>query len=183
MIHYLKGKVTEINGNKITVENGGIGFELFVLGRDEYILSTEVKIYVFNSISQNDGEISLYGFLDEQDLLIYRKLITISGIGNKIAYSILNKIKGIDLVYLIKTNDIAGLKEIGPIGSKANMIYYTLQNKLNDIGPNLFFYENVFKALKKLGYKRDLILNAIYKIEPGLDEEVALKNCIRIMNQ
>ena len=78
--------------------------------------------------------------------------------------------------------EIEELKSIGNIGKKANILIYELKNKLHEFDINVFRYENVYKALKSLGYNETNISKALYKINANLDDEIALKEAIKVIS-
>ncbi len=181
MFKYLKGIITDIKNESVILENNGVGFEIMRLLRDNFDFTSTFKVYICESFSLENNLI-LYGFLNINDLIMYKKLLLVNGIGYKTAFQILNKIDALSLANLIINNKIEELKSIGNIGKKANILIYELKNKLHEFDINVFRYENVYKALKSLGYNETNISKALYKINANLDDEIALKEAIKVIS-
>lgn len=110
---------------------------------------------------------------------MFKKLIKIQGIGCKTALNILNSVKSEELIRIIKCNDLVLLRSL--IGVKANNVMLYLQKDITKM-PDLFKYENVFEALKSLGYKKEQITRVLTKIEANLAEDEALKKALKLIN-
>lgn len=178
MINYIYGIVQEQTSNKITIINNNIGFEINVLSRDKYVLLSNCKLFVYEHFNQENEHI-FYGFLDKNDLNLFKKLIKIQDIGCKTALNILNSVKSEELIRIIKCNDLVLLRSL--IGVKANNVMLYLQKDITKM-PDLFKYENVFEALKSLGYKKEQITRVLTKIETNLAEDEALKKALKLIN-
>lgn len=181
MFKYLKGCVTDIKKESVTLEINNLGFEIYRLNRDNFELNKDFKIYICESLSLDNG-FNLYGFLDINDLIMFTKLILVNGIGYKTAFQILNNVESISLFNLISENNLTELRKISGIGSKANILVLELKNKLKEFNINILRYENIHKALRTLGYKEILISKAINSLKPNLDDEIALKEAIRVIS-
>ena len=96
MIAYIRGIVTEKNINTVVVECGGIGYDIFATGRDIDKLSkgSEVLIHTYLRISEDAH--TLYGFLNKDDMDMFKKLIGVNGVGPKAALSIMSTLSGFD---------------------------------------------------------------------------------------
>lgn len=178
MLKIIKGLIIEKSKNYIILFSNNFGFEINILNRDNFKIENEYTIYVYDYIN-NENEISLYGFLDEFDYKIFKKLIKIQGIGCKSAINILNLIKASDLLNYIKNEQFKILHEI--IGSKANAIILNLKKNLHiNIEDNNF--ENIYIALKNLCYKKEQIIKALEKIDKNVNKDEAIKQALKIIN-
>lgn len=177
MLSYVIGTVKEIFNEYISFEVNDIGFKVFVINPKFFVVEERIKLFVCDYFNQE--EIFIYGFLNFKELIMFKKLKLVNGIGPKIALEILNNISLDRLIYLINKKSIIELKKIKGIGNKADSIVIKLANKLNEFNNNIFEYENIYKALEKLGYETAKINNVIYNLEDGLKEEDALKIAIR----
>ncbi|MGN0375945.1 MAG: Holliday junction branch migration protein RuvA, partial [Butyrivibrio sp.] len=93
MITYVKGELTDINGNSIVVECFGVGYEIMVpasIADRLPSVGNQVKIYTYQYVREDT--LDLYGFLTKDDLNIFKLLITVNGIGPKGALNILSAI-------------------------------------------------------------------------------------------
>ena len=87
MYSYIIGKVSEINSNNIVLECNNIGYLIYVANPFSYSVGEEYKVYVYNKISED--EYSLYGFKTKEEYELFLKLISVKGLGAKLALPIL----------------------------------------------------------------------------------------------
>ncbi len=180
MFAYFIGKIIRILPNKINLLINSVAFEINISKRDKYILGNEVKIFVYDFIK--DNRFFLYGFLEEIDLYFFKKLLEVNGIGPKKAINIIENITYKEFLILIKSRNKIALSKISGIGNKAENLIANLFYKLENISISLFEYENVFLALKNLGYQIEKINKILIDLPNGLAEEVALKEAIKRLN-
>jgi len=166
MISFIVGRIEEKNENSIVIECSGIGYELFV---STSTLSTlplvgeNAKVYTYMQVRE-DG-ISLFGFstVDERDL--FYKLISVSGVGPKMAISVLSGMKISDLLVCILKEDTNMLSKIKGLGKKtAERIVLELKDKVCPVGvvdttPNVEINEDALndaiEALIALGLSKN----------------------------
>ena len=159
MIAHLRGKLALKDSSRVVVDVNGVGYEVFVplttftaLPDTGYEVSIDIHTHV------RDDVIALYGFSTRRERVIFEKLITISGIGPKLAVTILSGGSVEDLVTAIKRSDLPRLTAIPGVGRKtAERIILELKDKLQDFteGPvKLPVESDVLSALENLGYLR-----------------------------
>ncbi len=142
MFNYIIGEIVLKSENSVVVENNSVGFEIFV--SQSTLLSlpsigSVAKIYTYLNVRED--EMSLFGFSTLEEKEMFLKLISVSGIGPKVALSILSGIRLSDLSIAIKTEDIKVLSTIKGLGKKtAERIVLELKDKISVIG---FSEENV----------------------------------------
>ena len=175
MIAYIRGIVTEKNVNTVTVECSGIGYEIFATGRDVDKLSkgSEVLIHTYLRISEDAH--TLYGFLSKDDMVMFKKLIIVNGVGPKAALSIMNTLNSFDLKIAIVTEDYKAICAAVGVGSKiAKKIILELKEKVkpDDIGTleaadtsGNSVVSEALEALVSLGYSNSEAYKAIKEIE------------------
>lgn len=175
MIAYIRGIVTEKNVNTVTVECSGIGYEIFATGRDVDKLSkgSEVLIHTYLKISEDAH--TLYGFLNKDDMAMFKKLIIVNGVGPKAALSIMNTLNSFDLKIAIVTEDYKAICAAVGVGSKiAKKIILELKEKVkpDDIGTleaadtsGNSVVSEALEALVSLGYSNSEAYKAIKEIE------------------
>lgn len=132
MINYIKGELAEITENSIVVENGGIGYEIFVpmslIDRIGKIGST-VKIYTYMHVRED--LLQLFGFFGKDELEVFKLLITVSGIGPKGALGILSAMTADDLRFAVLSDDVKTISKAPGIGAKtAGKLVLELKDKL-----------------------------------------------------
>lgn len=170
MIAFIKGKVHSYNSESVILENNGIGYRIFMADAPTLVLNQEVMIYTYQQFRE-DATI-LYGFqkIEEHDLFV--RLISVKGIGPKIAISAMSAASCTSIIAAIENGDAAALKRLPGIGAKAaSQIILDLKGKLVEdskeekaINTNL---RDAIDALKALGYKN----NEIHSIMKDLNKE------------
>ncbi len=133
MISFLKGVIEEKQENLLTLDVGGVGFELTVSSNTLSALPMQgasVKILTYMAVREDD--VSLYGFSSQEEKDLFNKLITVSGIGPKLAISILSGLSLTDLVLAIIKEDLKLLSKIKGLGKKtAERLCLELKDKLS----------------------------------------------------
>jgi len=160
MIAHLRGKLARKDPARVVVDVNGVGYEVFVPLTTFTALpdaGSEVSIDVHTHVRED--MIALYGFSTRRERIIFEKLMTISGIGPKLAVTILSGGSVEDLVSAIKRSDLARLTAIPGVGKKtAERIILELRDKLQDFAdaaPAKSAVESdVLSALENLGYLR-----------------------------
>ena len=192
MFAYIKGSLEEKMSNYIVVETAGIGYKIFMsktaIGRAGEIGET-VKIYTHYHVREDD--ISLYGFLSNEELKMFELLISVSGVGAKSAIAMLSNISTSDFAVSIINNDITKLTKVPGIGKKtAQRIVLELKDKLKaekelmqseSIESEVIIESNddideAISALQILGYNRKEIEKAFEKFEY---KEMTVEDIIR----
>ncbi|NCB48217.1 MAG: Holliday junction branch migration protein RuvA [Clostridia bacterium] len=132
MYSYIIGKITEKNENSITLENGGIGYEVLVSSFAQHNfqdIDGEVKVYTY--YQQREDGVNLFGFYCKEEKNMFLKLITVSGIGPKMAITILSNVSVNDLCVIVGTEDVRALSSVKGVGKKtAERILIELKDKI-----------------------------------------------------
>lgn len=190
MISYIKGKLEAKNIDSVIIEVGGIGYKIFMSVNSMDRLGeagTDVKVYTYMRVREDD--ISLYGFCSNEELKMFEQLLGVSGVGAKVALSILANISPSSFALAIITGDINTLKGLPGIGAKsAQRMILELKDKMKtqeaietEVVPVKTTIKNdkakdAIEALQVLGYaKRDIEL-VIGKINT---EELSVEEIIK----
>lgn len=132
MYNYLKGILAETGENYVVIDVNGVGYELCASGATIKSLGKigdECKVYCYLNVKED--EMSLFGFAEKQEKDLFLKLINVSGIGCKMAISILSSGSMQDIILAISSADVAKLSKIKGIGKKtAERIVVELRDKL-----------------------------------------------------
>ena len=164
MIAHLRGRLLAKHPNQAIVETGGVGYDVTIsvpTFSDLPGLGSEVTLHIHTHVRED--QIALYGFLRSEEKQLFEKLITVSGIGPKLAITILSGMPADEMVNSIRGNDVARLVRIPGIGKKtAERMVLELRDKLPAAGseeikavPSLTaIEEDVLSALTNLGYQR-----------------------------
>ncbi|MDR1939774.1 MAG: Holliday junction branch migration protein RuvA [Clostridiales bacterium] len=132
MYSYIKGKVAARDGDKLIVENNGIGYELSVsyCTLSNVKIGADILIYTYLQVKQ-DG-IALLGFLSAEEKSMFSRLITVGGVGPKSALAILGEIAPYDLAFAVAGGDSLKLSKVKGIGKKtAARIVLELREKID----------------------------------------------------
>ena len=178
MYAYFNGKVENIFNDRVIIGVNNIGYEIY-MPENELLkieeIKEDVKVYTYLQVREDD--MKLFGFLDLETLEFFKKLITVSGVGAKVALNIIANIDKSDMCIAIATDDIATLKAVPGIGPKmAQKIIFELKDKilkedidsskksnktLKKTNPNI---EEASAALQVLGYRDKNIKEVIDKL-------------------
>ena len=182
MIAHLRGKLLSKRPNQAIVEAGGVGYDLAITVpafSDLPEAGHEVALHVYTHVRED--QIALFGFLRAEEKRLFEKLISVSGIGPKLAITILSGMPVDELIGAIRGGDIARLTKVPGIGRKtAERMVLELREKLEEFraaaavpAPVNALAEDVLSALVNLGYQRPLAEKAVEKAsadgEQGFD--------------
>jgi Holliday junction DNA helicase RuvA len=170
MIAHLRGKLLAKHPNQAIVEAGGVGYDVTITVptfSDLPTLGGEVSLHIHTHVRED--VIALYGFLRPAEKTLFEKLITVSGIGPKLAITILSGMAADEMTGAIRGNDIARLTRIPGIGKKtAERMVLELRDKLPAVGAEVAVLpvrspveEDVLSALLNLGYQKPLAEKAV----------------------
>jgi Holliday junction DNA helicase RuvA len=186
MIAYLKGKLIQKTTSQVILDIGGVGY------RASIPLSTYLKLGDIDEIGElhiythvTDSSLALYGFYSEKEKNLFLKLISISGIGPKIALNILSGIESSDLEDAIRQSDVVRISLIPGIGKKTAMrIALELQEKLElkekVLGtPSFQEKEDLISALMNLGFKRREVEKIVEKCLQTFSLDVGFDKLLR----
>lgn len=191
MINYIIGKVTEKEENMIVVESNGIGYEIQVSSHTANSIEFDneyAKILTYMQVKE-DG-ICLYGFISKEEKNMFLKLISVSGIGPKMAIGILSGVTIPELINAILSQDVKMLCTIKGLGKKtAERLLVELKdqtmpnvNVVNNDNLNYNAIDQVTDALVSLGVgKNEAYRLAKDNAENGLSVEEIITKCLRGM--
>ena len=182
MYAYIKGLVVEIESSYIVIDNNNIGYIIYVPNPYSYKLNNEYKVYTYTQIKEDEH--SLYGFKEKEELKLFLKLISVKGLGPKMALPMLatGSINGI--MDAVERENILYLKKFPKIGDKvARQIILDLKGKLSSIECTDVnnSSEDLAAALEALGYKGSDIKSVIARIDPSLPIENQIKEALKLL--
>lgn len=174
---YIKGIVTEIEVNCITLENNNIGYKIITPNPHIFKINEEYKIYIYEHVKED--ELTLYGFQEKKEKELFIKLINVKGLGCKMALPILATDDINEVLNSIEQENINYLKKFPKIGEKvAKQIILDLKGKL--------VYQNqsnkeLIDTLKCLGYKSNEINNILSKVNTKNSLEIQVKEALKLL--
>ena len=185
MIARLTGTLVQKSPGRLVVDTHGVGYDVLVPLSTFYVLGeegTEIALRIHTHVRED--VLALYGFATSLEQDLFERLITISGIGPKLALSALSGMEPPDLVRAIKAQDIARLTSIPGIGKKtAERIGLELKDRLptslqaaadaaKPAAPGDQLRADLLSALLNLGYQRQAA-------EKAIENELKDKGAIR----
>src|SRR6478735_788260 len=195
MIAFLRGRVLEKHPNRIIVDVHGVGYELHVPLSTYYDVGdegAEVSLRVYTHVRED--ALQLYGFLTDLERQLFERLIGISGIGPKVAISVLSGLDSRELVTAVQRGDVARLVSIPGIGKKtAERIVLELRDRLAQLSVPAAgatpagtaadrLRSDLVSALQNLGYHRaqaDKAVESTISASPDATFEDALRQVLR----
>ena len=174
MIALLRGQVFEKHPNRLIVDVAGVGYDVQVPLSTFYTAGdpgSEIALRIHTHVRED--QLSLYGFATALELAMFERLIAVSGIGPKLALSVLSGIETRDLVSAIQRNDLGRLTGIPGVGKKtAERMCVELRDRLpkamaaSDVPPSPgdALREDLVSALINLGYHRQAIDKSLDKL-------------------
>ncbi len=121
MIAFLRGKVIDRNAEQIILDVAGVGYLVTITGRALRALPSdpekEARLHIYTHASQ-DNPFSLFGFPDAQERRLFETLISVQGVGPRVAVAILSQIELAELVRAVTSSDVKRLTQVKGIGKK-----------------------------------------------------------------
>lgn len=201
MIAFVKGKIDDIAEENVVLDVGGIGYNVKISTGTAASLpgiGEEVKLYTYTCVRED--MFSLFGFLTRDELEIFKKLITVNGIGPKGGLAILSAMSADDLRFAIISGDAASIAKAPGIGKKtAERVILDLKDKISledtfvqkeinqrsdrEDGGNQHARNEAVEALTALGYSATDALHAVkaVQIADDMDVETILKLALKNM--
>ena len=192
MIAHLRGKLIVRHPNKVIVETGGVGYDVTVSVPSFSELpsvGSEVALHIHTHVRED--QLALYGFLRMEEKELFEKLLTVSGIGPKLAITTLSGMAAEQMVNAIRGNDVARLTKIPGIGRKtAERLVLELRDKL-PVGEDVraaipamsATQEDVLSALVNLGYQRAAAEKALATVAGEGSFDAMFRGALATMNK
>jgi Holliday junction DNA helicase RuvA len=193
MIAHLRGKLLAKHPNQAIVETGGVGYDVTIsvpTFSDLPAVGGDVALHIHTHVRED--MLALYGFLRSAEKTLFEKLITVSGIGPKLAITILSGMAADEMVNAIRGNDIARLTRIPGIGKKtAERMVLELRDKLppekaGEVAtmPTLSAVEeDVLSALMNLGYQRASAEKALSAITKNGQFDAMFRQALTVLSK
>jgi Holliday junction DNA helicase RuvA len=182
MIAHLRGKLITRHPNLVVLETAGVGYQVTVsvpTFSQLPSLGSEVALHIHTHVRED--QLALYGFIRPEEKQLFEKLITVSGIGPKLAVTILSGMPADEMINAIRSNDLARLTKIPGVGRKtAERMVLELRDKLVPVDgteqvqaiPSLSAtQEDVLSALMNLGFQRPAAEKALAQTAKSGDAE------------
>jgi holliday junction DNA helicase RuvA len=187
VIARLFGKIADKHPNRLIVDVSGVGYDVQVPLSTFYVsadVGGEMALRIHTHVRED--QLALYGFATELELMMFERLIAISGIGPKLALAVLSGIEPRELAGAIQRNDLARLTAIPGVGKKtAERMCVELRDRLpkaieaTPASPADSLREDLVSALANLGYHRQAIDKSLDKLLPSASATVRFEDVLR----
>lgn len=164
MYAHIKGTVDSILTDRVILETGGVGFELICSTNSLRLLHTGDTVKLFTHFYLSQDSIALYGFHSDEERAMFRRLISVSRIGPKVALSALSVLSPEDVALAVLTDNVATFDSVSGMGRKtAARVILELKGKVDSISSGVpeairpsdtaaAMRTEVISALVSLGY-------------------------------
>jgi len=188
MIAYLKGQIKNKDERSVILLVNNIGYQV---NAAEHVLikskvGSELEVYTHMQTSQRDDTQELFGFISYEELIFFKKLISISGVGPRSALATLSIAKLATLKETIVSGDPSLLQKVAGIGKKtAERIIIELKDKIKDISGTYNLVDgDLMGALENLGYRAEDIRSIINKIPSDIeDSSERLRTALKLLGK
>ena len=202
MIGFLRGKVEYISMDYCLLDVGGVGYRVFVSGNTRSQLKNGQEAMLYTYLSVREDAMLLYGFLTQAEYELFQLLITVSGIGPKVAMGIIGAITPEALSQAVQNKNVKALTALPGIGKKsAERMILELKDKLHfsddgeftetgtgivsgEIGDDI--YSEAMAALMALGYSQGEVsdvFNSFGSLDQEADVQMVIKMALRELSR
>jgi len=193
MIGFLTGKIISFKPTKVILDVNGVGYVVGISINTFEKISGKETASLFIHTSVKEDSISLFGFYSESEKEMFELLISVSGIGPKIALSLLSGIQTDDLKNAIQSSDISRIIAVPGIGRKtAERLVLELRTKVDQVKEEgtiaipFSMKSEAVSALSTLGYNSKITENVVRNIlqaHPSLTLEELIKKALGELNR
>ena len=174
MYNYIEGKIDYITSNSITIDNHGIGYNVYVANPYSYQENKEYKIYVYHQITENSQD--LFGFQSKEEKDLFLRLINVKGLGPRTAIPMFATGSVNGIIDAIDRENVVYLTKFPKIGEKlARQIILDLKGKLAPSDNTVSTNNELVEVLTGLGYK----MPDIKKVLPNIDNTKTIEEQIK----
>ena len=179
MIYFLRGVIHQVDNDSVVIDVNDVGYQVLVSHVTNYEVGQKVLLYTYNVVREDENY--LIGFSDVEERNVFLSLIKVKGLGPKTVIGALSATTPQDVISAISSNNVAFLKKLPGLGTKAaGQIILDLKGELTGSKGNPKQYEEVYEALKTLGFKGAAIDRVLATInEPGATNEDILRIALK----
>lgn len=192
MYAYFKGLIKDITNSSVIVDVNDIGYNIYMAEDDLNNFKLEDRVLIYTYFQHREDDMRLFGFLTKNRLEFFKKLISVSGVGSKVALGIISNISVEDMCTAIATDNLLTLKSVPGIGPKlAGKIIFELKDKIsneeilskNTVKNNLEVDEAI-TALKVLGYSERELTSCINELNlENKSVQEIIRMCLKHMQK
>ena len=194
MIFSVNGELSDILDDRIVLVTAGLGYEIFIperLKQELPAIGEFLKVHTYHHVREDQQ--SLFGFLSLSDKDFFNMLISVSGVGPKVALKMLSDLDATLISSAIVGNNIAQLTQISGVGKKmAERLIIELKDKVSAFSSSTVegmvsssnqlsatFKDDLSLALKALGYTQDEVNRSIQQASARLSDDMSIQQAIK----
>ncbi len=193
MFYYIKGRLEALVDNFAAVDCNGVCYKIFtsLSTKNQFTLKLNSEVLFYTTLIVREDAQDLYGFSTEEELEIFKKLISVSGVGPKGAISILSYFSVESLIEVISSGDSRALSGAPGVGLKTSQkIIIELKDKLPKISSSetsssvvysKAMVSDAINTLVALGYQRSIVLKVLETVDTNCDTAEIITNALKIL--
>lgn len=189
MYHHLRGRLFEKSPTFVVIECAGVGYHVHISLSTYASLGDDENVMLYTHLAVREDALTLYGFSTPTEREVFRRLISVSGVGANTARMILSSLQPDEVISAIRSENIALLKGVKGIGAKtAQRVVVDLKDKVGIsaesgvVATTVSNRDEAAAALEVLGFSRssvEKVLNAHMKQDPNASVESLIKNALQ----
>ena len=191
MIYSLNGKLIYKDSNSCVIECGGVGYRCSTTNKTlAQLPHLNDNVFLYTYLAVREDSVDLYGFFDSEELDFFKLIISVSGIGPKIALSVLSDYTPKQIAGFISTGDVKSLSKANGLGSKkASRIILELKDKITGtavefvtdtgIRPASSASGEAIEALVSIGFTEGEASKAVARLDPSMSVEDIIKSVLK----
>jgi|UniRef100_UPI00404A5484 holliday junction DNA helicase RuvA len=179
MIATLSGTVKSLSPDRAIIEVGGVGMSVLINAHTSAAMTLGAHANLYTSLVVREDSLTLFGFSDEPSRVLFELVQTVSGIGPKVALSILGALTPSELAHAVNTENISAIEKVPGIGKKgAQRLILELKSKISDFSQGTYtrshqpvWREQLTSALVSLGFSAKDSDDAINSVLSEISQE------------
>jgi Holliday junction DNA helicase RuvA len=179
MIATLSGTVKSLSPDRAIIEVGGIGMSVLINAHTSAAMTLGAHANLYTSLVVREDSLTLFGFSDEPSRVLFELVQTVSGIGPKVALSILGALTPSELAHAVNTENTSAIEKVPGIGKKgAQRLILELKSKISDFSQGTYtrshqpvWREQLTSALVSLGFSAKDSDDAINSVLSEISQE------------
>ena len=179
MIATLSGTVKSLSPDRAIIEVGGVGMSVLINAHTSAAMTLGAHANLYTSLVAREDSLTLFGFSDEPSRVLFELVQTVSGIGPKVALSILGALTPSELAHAVNTENISAIEKVPGIGKKgAQRLILELKSKISDFSQGTYtrshqpvWREQLTSALVSLGFSAKDSDDAINSVLSEISQE------------
>ncbi len=191
MYDYFNGKISSLTPTEVTIDCGGIGFQLLISLHTYAQLKDQPSYRLFaHHVVREDAQL-LYGFAEQEERIMFRELLNVSGVGASTARVVLSSMTAVQLRQVIAAGDVIALQKVKGIGAKtAQRVIVDLQDKMkkgiyvtaanSSAALHNSDTNEALSALLTLGFARAAAEKALLQASKSLGSSANVENLIKV---